>query len=264
MIALNNNFGVRPLWAFVAVMENGKKSVVMYPGFGNFMEVLSTGDELGKNVVEDFVISQMGGFALSCVAEMRERKTRKRFEQALILTEDSVFWGGLKEKTQFDGLGKVKRLSTSSAISLQDAYLGLEFKNGASAIAVKNIVRPPAIIAKSGDPAPCMPGETIESFGPPTTNANFPGAYDLMIISAVRLSGGKSALWAYVVKYADHTTETKLLLAEGAGCSDSQSLLLDALSPLKMSNAGTLLLRGKFGEGDAAREGIFILDNPFN
>jgi hypothetical protein len=82
-------------------------------------------------------------------------------------------------------------------------------------------------------------------------------------LSTVRLSNGKTALWAHIFRFGGATeAETKLLFIEGSP-NEGQSLQLRSVIPLKVNNNGTVLLRATVGEGVDAREGVFVIDGLF-
>ncbi|HXG63571.1 MAG TPA: hypothetical protein VNO70_00595, partial [Blastocatellia bacterium] len=56
----------------------------------------------------------------------------------------------------------------------------------------------------------------------------------------------------------------RLLLIGGSATLDGQEITLRSFTPVKLSNAGALLLRGTVGEGEQAREGLFLMDGLFD
>src|SRR5262249_30960986 len=124
------------------------------------------------------------------------------------------------------------------------------------------------VIGKSGDPAPGLDNEAIQSFGAPVANPSFPFPFDVQrppsgIVSVVTLSTGRSALWLWLRTFRGigiAPPETRVLLLEAT--TDGQ--VVRDFSPLKLSDTGSLLLRGTVGEGSAAREGLFLMDGLFD
>jgi hypothetical protein len=266
IMATSGNTGVNFFLSFIAVMDNDSKSIVQKSSSSLVLEEpLATGDKLERsNVVTDFVISQMGALAFGCVAEIQKGGGR-RFNEVLIVGTGFIIGGGvLKEGTRFKRLGKVTRILSPPGVAFQVAFVALEFKNKSSAIAARDVFGKPGIVAESGSPAPGLPEETIQSFGPPVANARAPIAdVPQAILSTVRLSDGRTALWAHIFRFGGATeAETKLLFIEGSP-NEGQSLQLRSVSPLKVTNTGTVLLRAIVGEGVDAREGVLVVSGLF-
>jgi len=263
--ATSANNGVSFFLAFVAVMDDDSKSLIFGTSRG-LEEVLATGDKLEGNTVKDFAISQIGAFAVGCVAEMRPKRSGEPYNEVLVIAEDIIAnHGVLREGSRFESMGKkVKRIFGPPAISFQASFVALQFKRKKSAIVFRDVFGDPAIVAKSGQPAPGLSDENIESFGAPIANAVIPIPRGRAILSMVRLSSGRSALWGFISK-SDFLSEaeTKLLLVEGS-ISQGQGLALQSVIPLKVTNNGTVLLRATIGEGIATRQGLFIMNGLFD
>lgn len=261
-----SNSGVIPLMAFVAEMADGSKSLITDNTLRDPVEILSTNDKLGdsgKEIVRDFVVSRMGGIALSVVADLRKKD--KRFKESLMISADAIFQGGLKEKATIEGLGRIKRILTPPSIRFQVGYTTVEFRSGVSALAARDSFHAPVIVAQSGGPAPGLPGETIQSFGPPEINDNFPFDSGLtLLVSTVRLSGGRSALWSDIKLASSsggpETTGARLLMIEGDQIGASQDASLGSFSAVKVNNSGAVLVRGTVRTATATREGLFVVD----
>ena len=56
--------------------------------------------------------------------------------------------------------------------------------------------------------------------------------------------------------------ESNLVLI-GGSTGNGQDPILHTMSPVKLTNRGTLLFRGMVGEGMAAHEGLFLLEGLF-
>lgn len=265
--ATTTSTGVGFSLAFVAEMQEGSKSIITYISVRTPMEALAIGDRLGEDQVTDFVISQMGAVTLSCVADLRSSSNDRRFREVISILDDGAIIHGtmLREGARFDTVGKVKRILAPPAISFQTAFAAVQIKGGVSALAIRDAVGNAGLFAKTGDTAPSLPGETFQNFNPPISNANYPTLGSRGIISAVRLSGGRSALLAWLFKNTiPFEPESRLLLVEGDHLNTAQSPVFVAFSPVKLSNKGMLLLRGTVGEGDAARDGLFVIDGLFD
>jgi len=264
VLAVFSNLGIIPLTAFVAQMTDGSKSLIIDKTFQEPLEILSTNDKVGVNgneKVRDFVISRMGGVALSVVADLR--KKNKSFKESLMISADSIFQGGLKEKAKIEGLGKIERVLAPPSIRFQVGYTTVQFRNGVSAIAARDSFHPPVILAQSGGPAPGLPEETIQSFGPPEINDNFPFFSDIgLTVSTVRLSGGRSALWSHLridgSAGVSTRTEIRLLMIEGDQIGAEVSL--GSFSAVKVNNSGAVLVRGTVRSGTQTWEGLFVID----
>jgi hypothetical protein len=255
--------------AFIAMMEDGKKSIIIKQSFGTTtpVEILSTGDLLGKEIVEDLVISRIG-LSLSCVAKMR-KPSKKRITEVIVVDSGFILHGGsLREGVRVPSLGKLKRILVPPAVNFQDGFVAVQFKGGASGLAQRTVFGDSQIFAKTGDPAPGLLGETIQSFAPPVSNSlapNAPGFSDRFgIVSTVELSGGLVALWVgFFTNKAPLEGEATLMLVGGNISSDGQNYFLRLFSPVKLNNHGVLLLRGTIVNGEASREGIFLIDGLF-
>ncbi|HXG65964.1 MAG TPA: hypothetical protein VNO70_12740 [Blastocatellia bacterium] len=263
--------------AFVATMEDGKKSVMLKNSSDTLYENLTTGDVIGpraNEVVNDFTISRLG-FSLSCIVQVH-RKGNKKVRYRKVITIDGFLAVGnaLKEGVRYPVLGKVKRIFEPPAMHFQQGYAAIAFKSGVSALATRDIDGASEVFAKTGDTTADVPGETIESFGPPISSSFRLRTFDETgeisgpagIISPVRLSGGRMALWLRVFTHAVPRLDgtVRLLLIGGSATLDGQELTLRSFTPVKLSNRGALLLRGTVGEGDTARDGLFVMDGLFD
>jgi hypothetical protein len=261
--ATSGSNGVNFFLAFIALMEDDNKSIIQKSSQSDPEEVLATGDKIEGKLVKDFTMSQMGAFVVGCVAQMRRKGDGKRFNEVLIVGPGYLVNGGvLKDGTHFEGVGRVKQIFAPPAIAFQVSFVALRFKNKTGAIVARDVFGSPGIVAKSGDTITGSPDETIESFGPPVVNSRIPISGPQAILSVVRLSTGKSALWAHIFRFGGGTeAETKLILIEGRG--DDQGLVLGSFAPLKVTNDGGVLLRGTIGEGNQVRDGVFVIRGLF-
>jgi hypothetical protein len=255
--------------AFIAMLEDGGKSIVTSSDVLHPIE-LTTGDVLGTFEVRDFVISQMGGEALSAIADMRDLSNGNGFKDVILVAGNILSGTNFRTRGRIKGFGRIKQILTPPAINFQVSIASVVFKGGQSAIVAREVLGGAFAIAAAGDPAPGLAGETIQSFGPPVSNAVFPFESSTQrfpdgIVSVVKLSGGRSALWLWtrkVVFPGRDIIQTKLVWLEGDTTTEGQ--VARNFSPIKLSDKGTLLLRGTIGEGISAREGLFVIDGLFD
>jgi hypothetical protein len=245
-------------------MQDGARSVIVEPCYaGAAREPLATGDRLGKDVVDDIAISQLG-FALCCVIDVR--RSKQRFKKAVIVHEATVVHAdALRERRQVPGLGQITRLLVPPAANMQASVVALEFKGGRSGLALAPILSDPELFAKTGDPAPGLPNQCIQSFGPPVSNNGVLPASLFGVVSRVRLSGGPAALWVGVfTQQIPLGGEAIVPLIEGDSIDDRPDLIVRGFTPLKLTNSGMLLLRATLQQGGANREGLLLLDGLFD
>jgi hypothetical protein len=253
--------------AFIAFMQDNKKSVIIQPSYADAVEILTSKDQIGplQEVVDDFTISQMG-FSLGCVVEAHlPRKKKKHFRKLVILHDGFIVSGdALKEGVKFPGLGKVDQILQPPAINFQSAFASIVFKNSDSALAIRDVDGASEVFAKTGDTVPDLASEIIQTFGPPVSSSAPGGPFG--VVSVVRLSDGRGALWmaGFTHKIPLEADSKKLLLIGGNGFSEGQSIILSSFFPIKLTNKGSLLLRGTIVEGETSREGLFLLDGLFN
>lgn len=270
IVTEKGNQGVGAFVSFVAMMEEGKKSIIMKPSLSGLEEILTTGDKLGTKEVNDFIISQAGAEAVSSVADICDTDSGKCFKEVILVALGNIISGSnLKSKGHVESFGRIKRILTPPAIGFQVSVASVTFKSGLNALAARDVLAEAQVFAKAGDPAPGLPNETIQSFDSPISNTQFPYPADVQkppfgIVSTIRLSGGRSALWLWLLKFQDpHIPDTKLLLIEGDNPSGGQDSGLHGFIPIKLTNRGTVLLRATAGEGSKAHDGLFVVDGVF-
>lgn len=273
--------GVVPLYAFVAIMEDGKKSFIMVPDFAvgrpddaSSQEFLSTGLVLGDKVVEDFVISRLGAEGVSCIAQVRNLNDNTSYKEFIFVGYGYIHHGGpIRQGAKLKPIGKIRRFVTPPSIFFQNGVAILQLKGGTRALVTQDVLLGPVILAKTGDPAPGLIGKTLQGFGSPVSTPDWPVAdtpfsarVPTGIVCPVQLGGGQSALWLWTRKVAfpgPDIIETKLLLV-GGKTDDGQGPMLQSFSPINITNRGALLLRGTVGEGGQAREGLFVIEGLFD
>jgi hypothetical protein len=262
--------------AFVAAMENNKKSVMFKASYDQLFEILTTGDVLQpkRDVVEDFVIGRLG-FSLGCVIQAhRKSKINKHYKKVIILDGFLVTGDALRDGVRFPVLGKVKQIFDPPAMNFQQAYASIEFKSGVSALATRDVDGGSSIIAKSGDTTTEAPSEVIQNFGPPVSSpfreftsddfGEVSGPFG--IVSPVHLHADRVALWlgVFTSKIPSFVGGTRVLLTDGRVVLDGQEVTLVAFSPVKLTNTGILLVRGKLGDGEQTRECLFTIGGLFD
>jgi len=242
------NQGLAYTLTFIALMEEGNKSIITMFNVSS-PEELTTGDKLGENEVKDFVISQMGAEAVCAVADLSDAGGGD-FKEVIFVGGNILSGTNFRTRGRIDGFGKIKQILTPPAMTFQVSIASVVFKGGLKAIAARDVLGGAFVIAGVGDPAPGLPSETIQSFGPPVSNGVFPFPSGAPrppsgIVSVVKLSGGRSALWLWTRKVAfpgPDIFQTRLALVEGDMTTDGQ--VVHNFSPVKLSDKGTLLLRG--------------------
>jgi len=211
----------------------------------------------------------MGAEAVCAVADLSDASGGD-FKEVIFVGGNTLSGTNFRTRGRIDGFCKIKQILTPPAMTFQVSIASVVFKGGLKAIAARDVLGGAFVIAGVGDPAPGLPSETIQSFGPPVSNGVFPFPSGAPrppsgIVSVVKLSGGRSALWLWTRKVAfpgPDIFQTRLALVEGDMTTDGQ--VVHNFSPVKLSDKGTLLLRGTVGEGSAAREGLFIIDGLFD
>jgi hypothetical protein len=249
--------------AFVATMGGGRRSIVLQSSYEAVAELLSTGDSLGKDMVDDLAISRLGA-SLSCVVDIRRSKQRRR--KAILVQNGLITHGdALRERMRLPGLGKVTRLLAPPAANLQEGFVALEFECGGSGLATREVAGDSQVFVKTGDPAPGLLGVCIERFGAPGTNSGVPVPGRFGVASTVWLSNGCAALWAGVFAQQIPLTGHAIMpLIEGDSTDDERSLIVRAFTPLKLTNNGALLLRATLEGGGTTHEGLLLLDGLFD
>ncbi|MEK6302760.1 MAG: hypothetical protein AABO41_18780 [Acidobacteriota bacterium] len=261
---------------FVATMEDGKKSVIFKASYDDVFEALTTGDVIGpeaNEVVDDFTVSRLGYSAACVVSVHRKKKKKDRYNKVITLDAFLAVGDALKEGVRFPELGKVKHVFGPPAMNFQQGYASIEFKSGVSALATRDIDGASEIIAKSGDVVSDPSGEVIHSFGPPISNNLHLVSMDQFgevtgpfgIVSPVRLSGGRAALWlgVFTSKVPSLEGAKRLLLIGGSAILDGQEVTLSAFSAVKLRNNGTLLVRGTIEDGNHERVALFVYEGLF-
>lgn len=242
--------------AFVATMEDGAKSLIFQPLYGDMapVEILATGDPLGEYVVEDFIISRMA-FCLSAVATLRHPEMKKKVTREVIIIDSGFILhnGALQEKVKAPPLGRIRRILGVPAANFQDGFAAVELDGGVTALAQRTVFGESCVFA--------MPDATVQGFGPPVANSLPPAtrgfARQFWVASVARLKG-ESAIWIggfetkAPLQGEARLVRTSELLPDGAG--------LRSPALIKMNNRGELLFRGMVHGESGPREGLFLLD----
>jgi hypothetical protein len=268
LITEHSDRGLEWTLTFIGLMEEGNKSVITKSSIFS-PEELTTGDKLGENEVKDFVISQMGAEAVCAVADLSDASGGD-FKEVIFVGGNILSGTNFRTRGRIDGFGKIKQILTRPAMTFQVSIASVVFKGGLKAIAARDVLGGAFVIAGAGDTAPGLPNETIQGFDSPVSNGVFPFPFGAPrppsgIVSAVKLSGGRSALWLWIRRVpalGPDIIETKLALIEGDTAPDG--LVVHSFSPVKLSDKGTLLFSGTSGEGSTAHGGLFVLEGLFD
>ncbi len=251
--------------AFVANVENGKKTLVFEHTYSSQNGELNTGDLEGtfktgvKDVIDDFVISRMS-INIVCVLQVhRENNSSKSYRRAVLFNGGRgiiEYWSNLQEGAPYTVVGKLKRMLEPPAIYVQTPLITAEFKKKKRRGILSTGFFVPGLFVLTGDPAPGLPDETIQDIGPAICNAGYPGGLaPRTVVSTVVLSSGRMALLILSNK--------AMLMLIGGNTSNERVPVLRTFSSVKLNDQGTLLLRGSVGEGSATREGLFLLHRLF-
>jgi hypothetical protein len=255
--------------ALVATFKNGKKAILIQDLGGSLREILVTGDTLfgPDEKVDDFTIGFWGALAFSCVVEAHKIGSESRYKRLILV--GSFIGGGTKliEGKRFKGVGTIKRIVLPPAVFFQQSYVAVDFKGGLTGLASDDGGLA-EVFVKTGDPAPGLAGETIESLSPPVSNSSMTsppsGLGQRGVVSAVRLSGGREALWFGRFTHSIPALAGKVrLMLVGGSTGPGQGPILREFLPVRLTNTGKLLLRGVVGEANATRAGLFLLDGLF-
>ena len=253
--------GPRHRLAFVAGLDDGRRSLVMAPSQGRPVAVLTTGERVGDDLVEGFAVSRVG-LAMCCVATLR-RPEAGAFRLALIVDEGRKYWSDrLRDGGQVPGLGTIARLLAPPAVNVQMGFVAVELAGGGGALCT----RPPALaqseaLVRTGDPLPGHPDRPMEALGPPVASCGVPLGGPFGVASAARLRGGRAALWVGVFggQLPIHGRAIAPVL-EGDRTDDRRALPVRRFAPVELTNGGALLLRATAGE----RRALLVLDRLFD
>jgi|GEM_PF-2680001 len=259
--------------AFVANMTGktkGGKSIIFKDFFGDrkLIEKLSTGDKLGKNLVDDFVISPVLISVAAVVDTHPKKKKQRRIREYTLVDPHFVIHGGpLAEGAEVSPLGTITRIQSPPAINGQTGFVSVEMGSGASGLVRQEVFGDATLFAKTGDPAPGVTGASIQSFGPPVASvlwSHYPEYFgNLGIISPVVLSNGQRALWVGIYPDFNLDLSAQLMLIDGEPLGATGSLRLRTFSPVELGNRGSLLLRGEIDGPEGAIKGLFLLGGLF-
>jgi hypothetical protein len=264
-----------PAFAFVAELEEDQKQAVVWKDYGQLASpVAVSGDSIvPKEIMDRFVIARLARLGLAFIADCHRLHGNHEFKRPIVFAIRSfIIWDpSLVEGSHLRPLGKLRQLDAPLSVTTQSKiYLTAEFsRNGraVSAILVTEAFSPLVEIVRTGDPAPGLQDQTFVEFGLPVTN---PGELsDLVppngVVTAVKLSDGRKALWVAVLKNVlpGFTENTSLALIGGSTGEHGQPTL-SSFNPVKLANSGALLLRGTVGDTAATRAGLFVLSGLFN
>ena len=263
-----------PAFAFVADLEEDQRQAVVWKDYGRpAFSILVSGDSIvPKESIDRFVIARLARFGLTFLAECHKAHGNRVFSRPLVFaTDSSIFWDpSFVEGARLPPLGKLRQLDSPASVTVQtQIYLKAEFsKNGraGSAILATEATLPIVALIRTGDAAPGLEDQTIVEIGLPVTN---PGEVSdpippHRVVAAVKLSDGRNALWVSVLQnILTGFTESPALALIGGSTGESGQPTLSTFNPVKLSNSGTLLLRGTVRDGAATRTGVFALTGLF-
>ncbi len=256
--------------AYVAQLADGRHSLIVHASYTTPTEVLTTGAELAGGVVADLSISE-AGLSVGCVATLT--RDGRRWRKALVAHEDLVLWGEHLEEGEplAPGDRTVARLLDPPACVVQIGVVAVEFaggsatdRSGEGALVSRPCGDDPEVIARTGDPAPGLSGETLHSFGVPVASSGLPPSLPFGVASPVRLRSGTDALWVGVFgQYTPLAGVAMVPVVDGDRTDDDRRLVVSGVRPVKLTNTGTLLLSARLTSADDHRTGLLTLDGLF-
>lgn len=142
------------------------------------------------------MISQCGGEAVSALTDMLDLNSGATFKEVILVGGNIVSGSNFRTKARIEPLGKVKKILSPPAIGFQVSIASVVFKGGVNAVVLRDVLGSTIAVGETGDPAPGVSNETLQGFGPPIANVDFPWPSDTPrppsgIVSAVKLSGGR-------------------------------------------------------------------------
>jgi hypothetical protein len=249
--------------AFVARLAGGRTSLLVAPSHADPAEMLVSGERAAGATVEEISISRTG-FAVCAVASMRENGDR--FRMALLASHGRVMWGErIREGREFPGLGRIAEIGAAPGLNVHLGLLAVTVAGGGCALVTRPFGVDPAVLARSGDPAPGMPGATLGKMGSPVANSGVPHPGPCGIASVVELSTGHTALWLCVLTQRLPPAGTAVMpLLAGEVTDDQHPSVVVSFRPVKLTNSGILLLRAVLDDGGRRRDALLLLDRLFD
>jgi hypothetical protein len=241
--------------AFLAQLADGRVSLVIWPSYTDPAEVLTTGGRLGEDVVEHLAISRVG-FSVGCVATVR-RRAAAPVRTIILAHEGAVAWApGAAEGDVIDDLPPITRVLASPGCHSEVAFAAVELRGGTSALIARPVLADPQVLARTGDPAPGLPGVHLERFGPPVASSGLPTSRPFGVASTVRLSHGRAAVWVAVLDTAT-PMRGRVVLPVLDGETTDEGLVVRDPVPLTLTNSGILLLRAELDR----QPGLIVIDH---
>jgi hypothetical protein len=221
--------------AFLAGLADGRRSLVIVPSYTGPAEVLTTGDRLGDGIVERLAISRVG-FSVGCVATVR--RAGRLLRTVVIAHEGALAW------PDGDGAGgspATTRTLAPPGCHLEIAFTSVRLAGGQGALLARPVLENAEILARTGDPAPGLPGVRLARFGPPVASSGLPMRMPFGVASPVRLSDGRRAVWLATLAAATPLAGHAILpVLDGDRAS---GLPVRGPAPVALTNTGTLLVR---------------------
>ena len=258
--------GAAPSIAFVARLVDGRTCVVQHPSYQDPTISLCSGVQLGENeVVEDDLVISRLGMGLCCVA--RVRSGERRFTKAFVVTSSVVSSGAwLQTGAELPGHGRIARLLTPPAVCAQLGFVTVGLDDGRMALCIRPpALADPTVVLSSGDAVPGLPGETVRRIGAPVASSSAARQLPFGVASTIRLSDGRPALWVGV--FAGQAPVEGAAIVPWLGserAADRPELGVSRLSPVKLGNDGTLLLRAVVGNTSERRTSLLTLPGLFD
>jgi hypothetical protein len=249
--------------AYVMKLADGRRRLVIWPSYRDPSTVMTTGDQLAGGELMEFTVSRLG-FAVCAVARInRDGEPR---QVALLASEDQLIWGPrLREGARFPELGRITGLLAPSGMYVHHGLVAAGLDDGRTVLVTRSGGSDPEVFACSGDPAPGMPDHHITRFGSPLANHGLPAGGPCGIASVVTLSSGDPALWLGVFAGQLPMAGAAITpLVAGDYTDGSVPARVDSIDPIKLTNAGSLLLRSTLDLDGRATGGLVLLDRLFD
>lgn len=230
--------------AFRATLTDGRVCIVHQPPNQPSMITLASGMSLPDGTIADMSISRLG-LALCCVATMSDG-----CRKVLIVHGSTVVSGDW-----FDGLDRVL---APPAISAQLGFVTVGFADGRTALCTRPPgITDPEVLVASGDRVPGSADRTIDHIGPPVASNCAALRIPFGVAAPVHHDDGGYGIWLGV--FTSQLPVAGIVMApvaEGMHTDDRHDQLVGPLTPLSLSNAGTLLFRD--------RDALLTIDGLFN
>jgi hypothetical protein len=218
--------------AFRARLADGRVCLVQRAGDRRPLITLASGQSTPDGTVADLSSSRLG-HAVCCVVRMAGGPG------TAVIVNGGVLVAGdwLRE-----GTGGVARILDPPAISAQLGFVAVHREDGGTALWTRppGLVDPQVLVA-TGDPAPGMDAATVARVGPPVASNCATLRVPFGLAAPVTLTDGRHAVWLGV--FTGQLPLTGLAATLCPTHTDDGHRLSGPLTPLSLTNTGTLLLR---------------------